>query len=461
MSFSVNDTITAISTPLGIGGIGIIRVSGKDAISIVDKIFKSKKGIRLSLSKSHSIHYGHIIDFNSEEIIDEVLVTIMKAPRSYTCEDTVEINCHGGYYSLSKTLNLLLSKGARLANPGEFTMRAFLNGRIDLSQAEAVIDLITAKTDYAQKIALSQLEGTLQNVITDAINQLIDISAIIEAYIDFPEDGLSDPDNKELTDKIKSLINTLQRLSSSFDEGRFLREGLSVSIVGKPNVGKSSLLNRLIMRDRAIVTDLPGTTRDIIEEFINIKGLPVKIIDTAGIRATSNKIEIEGIRRSMKALETSDLIIAVFDNSSVLTDEDLQIIDSIRGKKFLIVFNKCDIINNAIDKSIFYNMTTCEISALTGMGIEELKEKLFNLAVKNDSALNRGDFVITNERHKTLLDNTITGLENAYNSITSKQHLEITSIHIRECLDYLGEIVGLVSSDDILNKIFSSFCIGK
>ncbi|MCX8068992.1 MAG: tRNA uridine-5-carboxymethylaminomethyl(34) synthesis GTPase MnmE [Thermodesulfovibrionales bacterium] len=457
----MKDTIAAISTPLGIGGIGIVRVSGNDAISIVDKIFKSKNGVSLLSSKSYKIHYGFIVDDQTGEAIDEVLVSVMKGPRSYTCEDIVEINCHSGYLTLSRTLNLLLSKGARLANPGEFTMRAFLNGRIDLSQAEAVMDLINAKTDYARKISLSQLEGRLQVEINNAINQLTDIMVIIEAYIDFPEDDLSDFDKITLIDKIKSLHDNLQRLSSSFDEGRFLREGLAISIIGKPNVGKSSLLNRLLMRDRAIVTDLPGTTRDIIEECINIKGLPVKIIDTAGIRNTLNKIEIEGIKRSMKAIETSDIVLAVFDHSLQLSDEDFKVIENIRGKKSIVVLNKCDINTAGVDKKAFENLTICEISALTGMGIEKLKETIFNLAVKNDSAFSHGDFMITNERHKILIDDTILGLENAYHSINSNLHLEIISMYIRECIDYLGEIVGRVSNEEIINRIFTTFCIGK
>ncbi|HIJ59902.1 MAG TPA: tRNA uridine-5-carboxymethylaminomethyl(34) synthesis GTPase MnmE [Nitrospirae bacterium] len=461
MTLTTKDTIAAISTPIGTGGIGIIRVSGIDAITIVDKVFVSKKEKKLSNVKSHTIHYGYIFDDKTNEIIDEVLVTVMKSPHSYTCEDTVEINCHGGYLSLSKTLNLLLSRGARFAQPGEFTMRAFLNGRIDLSQAEAVMDLINSKTDIAHKNALSQLEGLLQDRINNILNELVETSAYIEAHIDFPEDDIGDIDKSGLLDQIDRIKCNIQNLSNSFNEGKYLKEGLAVSIIGKPNVGKSSLLNCLLMKNRAIVTDIPGTTRDIIEEMLNIKGLPVKIIDTAGIRDAENIIEKEGIMRSKKSIELSDIILAVFDSSALFDEQDLQIVEMIKGKKCIIVLNKCDLNKNLIDLKFFENFKVSHISALKGQGIDELKDTLFELAVGKDSAISQGDFLITSQRHKFLLDSTTDALNMAIEKIITKQPLEIVALYIRESIDSLSEITGAVRIEEILNKIFEGFCIGK
>lgn len=478
----LDDTIAAISTPLGVGGIGIVRLSGKEAISIVEKIFSSPKNKSLKESESHRLIYGFIKDPSTGTTIDEVLVTIMKAPHTYTKEDVVEINCHGGFLPLRNVLELILNYGARLAEPGEFTKRAFLNGRIDLSQAEAVIDLINAKTDASRKVALEQLSGGLSEKITSLGDRTASICAHIEAYIDFPEEDIEPASLEGVLNEIRDIKNELSTLSKSFEEGRFFREGLKIAIVGRPNVGKSSLLNTLLNYDRAIVTETPGTTRDVLEEYLNIKGLPVRIMDTAGIRETHEMAEREGVMRSLRAIDDADLVIGILDGSSIMNNEDIMVLEKIKDKNFIVTINKSDlpIAENDLEKRLrAYSENILKISALTGSGLDALKNKILDIflvrsqkpvraTLSEDSYREvRSHFdesngvIVTNIRHKVAIDNAVNALDNASTALSPVQPLEIVAMEMRDALDRLGEIVGVVTTEDILNKIFSEFCIGK
>lgn len=456
-----NDTIATISTPIGEGGIGIVRLSGRDAIEIAGRLFISPKGKRLSQVRSHTIHYGFIRDPLTGERIDEVLLSVMKTPYTYTREDIVEINCHGGFIPLKRTLELLIREGARLAEPGEFTKRAFLNGRIDLAQAEAVADLIRAKTETSQRLALEQLRGGLSEKIVMLRDRLIDLCAHIEAYIDFPEEDIEPAETEGLDSALSSIIDELSVLSLTYEEGRFFREGVRVAIVGRPNVGKSSLLNALLKKDRAIVTELPGTTRDVIEELLNIKGLLVRIMDTAGIRESHDMAEIEGVKRSLQAIDEADLVIVLIDGSREISNEDLYILEKVRekGKRFILGINKSD-----LDMFPFsFNMLselTLPMSAKTGQGLEELRDAIVDLTVRKGIE-GSGGVMITNLRHKVAIDNAISALRRASMDLKDSQPQEIVAISLREALDHLGEIVGAVTTEDILNRIFSEFCIGK
>ena len=461
-----DDTIAAVSTPPGEGGIGIVRLSGKEAISIVDRIFVSPAGKLPSGVRSHSVIYGFIKDPDTSEKIDEVIVTVMRAPRTYTREDVVEINCHGGMLPLRRILGSVISQGSRPAEPGEFTRRAFLNGRVDLSQAEAVIDVIKARTEQAERMAIQQLEGRLSAEITALRDCVTESCALVETYIDFPEEEVELPDSASFISSMQDILDRLSALSRSFEEGRLFREGAAMAIVGKPNVGKSSLLNTLLKKDRAIVTDLPGTTRDIIEEGLNIDGIPVRIMDTAGIREAHDLVEAEGIRRSLAAIEGADIILAVYDASRVLDRADRQIIEKVNNKKTISVINKWDISNRDFDAednglNIY---PTVKISALRGEGIDVLKDTIVAALLSNkampgqDSA---ADILITNVRHKQLVDGAFASLWQARGTFEKGEPLEVTALFLREALNSLGEIIGVVTTDDILNKIFSEFCIGK
>ncbi len=459
----LDDTIVAISTPIGEGGIGIVRLSGQDAIGIANKIFSSPKGKRLKDTKSHTVVYGFIVNPDSRERIDEVLVTVMRAPKTYTKEDVIEINCHGGMLPLHACIQLLLNEGARLAEPGEFTKRAFLNGRIDLSQAEAVIDLIRAKTGQAEKVALKQLEGRLSEKIKKIVDRLTDICAHIEAYIDFPEEEIEIITKNEIIHSMQALRNELFTLSKGYDEGKFFREGVSAAIVGKPNVGKSSLLNVLLRKDRAIVTEIPGTTRDVIEDYFNINGLPLKIMDTAGIRETPDLAEIEGVKRSLKAIKGADIVIAVFDASRPVDEADRELIERIKDKKAIAVINKSDIENPVFSlRSLAFSLQpVVKVSALTSDGIDAFKSAIYNACISSDSSHDIESVLITNARHKQSIDNASESLKKAEETLNEKEPLEVAALFLRESLDSLGEITGAVTTEDILNKIFSEFCIGK
>ncbi|MBM4136650.1 MAG: tRNA uridine-5-carboxymethylaminomethyl(34) synthesis GTPase MnmE [Nitrospira sp.] len=461
----IEDTIAAISTPLGEGGIGIVRLSGKDSIALVDRIFCSPKNKSLKDSKSHRIIYGCIKDPSNDREVDEVLVTIMRSPYSYTREDVVEINCHGGMITLQKTLELVLREGARLADPGEFTKRAFMNGRIDLSQAEAVLDLIKSKTDESRRIAIEQLQGGLSEKITTLRDRMTDICVHLEAYIDFPEDEIVPASKHDMLETMKDVDSELQKLITTYDEARFFREGLSTAIIGRPNVGKSSLLNALLKKDRAIVTESPGTTRDVIEEYLNIKGLPLRIMDTAGIRDVEDIAEKEGVKRSLQSIENADLVIAIFDRSESLKNEDFEVIDKIKDKNAIIALNKCDLLpsfdkDEIVSRLTIYDSRVLDISAMRGDGIEELKDMIFHSCLKNWKEAREG-IVVTNLRHKIAIEHAQASLKKALSALLESQPLEIIALEIRDSLDRLGEIVGAVATEDILNRIFNEFCIGK
>lgn len=467
---ALDDTIAAISTPLGEGGIGIVRLSGRDAFRIASKIFSSPKKRKLTGAETRRITHGFIIDPSTNAAIDEVLVSIMRAPNTYTREDTVEINCHGGLLPLRKTLELLLNNGARLAEPGEFTKRAFLSGRIDLSQAEAVIDIIRAKTEASRKIAIEQLSGSLSGKITLLRDSITGLCAQIEAYIDFPEDDIEPASKDLISGGVCSVRDELSLLSESFEEGRFFREGLRVAIVGKPNVGKSSLMNALLKWERAIVTEMPGTTRDLLEEYLNIKGLPVRIMDTAGIRETHEMAEREGVQRSLRAIEDADIVIGVIDGSRHLSDEDLDVLNRLKDQRTIIALNKSDLLPaEDINKRLeAFSENIVLLSAKTGSGLDVLKERIVDVVVKprslsplSASHEAAAGVLVTNVRHKAAIDNAIKALDRTSDILVSRQPLEIAAIELRDALDRLGEIVGAVTTEDILNKVFSEFCIGK
>ena len=465
-----DDTIAAISTPLGEGGIGIVRLSGRDSVAIAAKLFSSRKRRKLEEAESHKLVHGFIRDPVSGTNIDEVLIAVMRAPHTYTREDVVEINCHGGILPLRKTLELALKNGGRLAEPGEFTKRAFLNGRIDLSQAEAVIDLIRAKTEESGRIALEQLSGGLSGKITGLRDRIASSYAHIETYIDFPEDEIEPAPLGSILEEIQNIGKDLSDLSETFEEGRFFRDGLKVAIVGRPNVGKSSLLNALLNRDRAIVTDAPGTTRDVLEEYLNIKGLPVRIMDTAGIREAHEMAEKEGVARSLKAIADADVVIGIIDGASALNSEDLTVLDRVRDKKSIIAINKSDLplTESSLERQMgVYSDDVLRISAKTGDGLGELKDRIIDSVITNQKAAVRGPSdigsgaIVTNVRHKTAINNAMRSLDRATSGLKSALPLELVAVEMRDALDRLGGIVGTVTTDDILEQIFSQFCIGK
>lgn len=462
----LDDTIAAISTPLGEGGIGIVRLSGKEAVAIAGKLFISRKDKRLEDTDSHKLLHGFIKDPSTGRNVDEVLVAVMRAPHTYTREDVVEINCHGGILSLRTVLELLLKQGARLAEPGEFTRRAFMNGRIDLSQAEAIIDIIRAKTEESGRVALEQLAGGISERIVSIRNRIASACAHIEAYIDFPEEEIEPASLNDILRDILDVIDGLSALSGSFEEGRFFREGLKVAIVGRPNVGKSSLLNALLNRDRAIVTDTPGTTRDVLEEYLNIHGLPVRVMDTAGIREAHDMAEKEGVARSLRAIADADIVIGVLDGTAELNAEDRILLDRIKDKKSIIAINKSDLTtgdHNPETHLAAFSKRLLRISAKTGAGLDLLKEMLVDVSSVRSHRLfgeNVG-VVVTNLRHKTAIDKAVASLDKAIKGLQASLPLEIIAVEMRDALDRLGEIVGVVTTEDLLDRIFSEFCIGK
>lgn len=462
------DTISAISTPIGEGGIGIIRMSGSIAFNIAETIFISSSGKSLKDSPSHRIYHGFIIDPDTGDKIDEVLLTVMRSPRTYTKEDIIEINCHGGFVPLKRVLELTLKQGSRLAEPGEFTKRAFLNGRLDLTQAEAVIEIIQSKTAQSEKIAIEQLSGNLRIRINALRAKLVNILTNIEAYIDFPEEEIEPESFNDIKRKIIDATKTIEGLSRTYDEGKFFKDGLKAAIVGRPNVGKSSLLNALLEKDRAIVTPIPGTTRDTLEEYINIGGLPVKVMDTAGIRESHDMAEKEGVKRSLQAIADCDLAVVVLDGSlPVIKEEDKGVINDTQDKKTVIVINKSDILHKDFcypkDKDVIIN-----VSSKTGAGISELKQAIFDMFINpksgDASALaveSQNGVIITNIRHKTALDNAVYGLREALSCMDSSRPLEIVSMELRTAIDKLSELTGAVTTDEILKNIFDNFCVGK
>ncbi|WP_373897211.1 tRNA uridine-5-carboxymethylaminomethyl(34) synthesis GTPase MnmE [Haloimpatiens sp. FM7315] len=455
------DTIAAVSTSLGEGGISIIRVSGDKALEVVARVFKGKNNREIKDIKSYSMRYGFIIDKIKDEVIDEVIVSYMKGPKSFTAEDTVEINCHGGVVATNKVLNEVIKSGARLAEPGEFTKRAFLNGRIDLSQAEAVIDIIRAKTDLSMKSAIKQSQGKISKEIDNMRQELLAFIAHIEATVDYPEDDLEEVTSMKVKCKLKGIIDKIDRLLSTADEGKMLKEGIKIVIVGKPNVGKSSLLNALLDEKRAIVTDVPGTTRDVIEEYINIEGIPVKLIDTAGIRETENVVEKIGVEKSKEKIEEADLIILMLDLSRNLDKEDQEIIEYIKNRKYIVLLNKSDLHRNIESNELneLESKFLIDVSVKTGEGLEEIKNCIKDLFFKGE--IKTEDIYITNNRHKEVLIRARESLSSAVDTLLHVEAIDLASIDIRNAWSSLGEITGDTVEENIIDKIFSEFCLGK
>ncbi|MDI6786711.1 MAG: tRNA uridine-5-carboxymethylaminomethyl(34) synthesis GTPase MnmE [bacterium] len=456
----LNDTIVAISTSLGEGAIGIVRLSGKDVLGIAKKIFVPNKGSRKL--KSHQMRYGRILSPDKNKVIDLVLINYMKAPKTYTREDILEINVHGGIIPVRRVLDIVLKCGARLADPGEFTKRAFLNGRIDLTQAEAVIDVIRAKTEASLKIAIDQLQGGLKKKVFEIRNLIVKLYAKVELQLDFSEEEIEEYSHEELAKEALSIKIRLEKLLKTFNSGKIYKEGIKVAIIGKPNVGKSSLLNELIGEKRAIVTQFPGTTRDTIEEVINLEGMPLQIIDTAGLRHTKCEIEKEGLKRTKKAIETADLILLMIDSSNVFDEEDKKIISDTKHKKKIWVINKIDLPPQLKVKEleIKNQSPVIKISALKRIGIEDLKKKIRELFLKGDIS-SKDDILITNFRHYKAIQKAANSIKEVINTIEKKLSLEFTSIDLKEALDSLGVMVGETVSEDILNEIFANYCIGK
>ncbi|GAB6168748.1 tRNA uridine-5-carboxymethylaminomethyl(34) synthesis GTPase MnmE [Clostridium carnis] len=455
------DTICAIATAIGEGGIAIIRVSGDKALEIVSKVFKAKSGTDIKAMKSYTMKYGHIVSLDTKELVDEVIISYMKGPKSFTAEDTVEINCHGGVTSTNKVLETVLKAGARLAEPGEFTKRAFLNGRIDLSQAEAVMDLITAKTDLAMKSALMQSTGVLSQEINKLREYLLNVLALIEYAVDFTEDDEEvDPTIPiRVAESLDKAVYEMNRLLKSADEGKIIRDGLSLAIVGKPNVGKSSLLNTLLREKRAIVTDIAGTTRDVIEEYINLDGIPVKIIDTAGIRETEDIVEKIGVEKSKEKIKESDLVLLVLDSSRNLDEEDKEIISAIENKKTIVLLNKIDL-ETKLDENLINSFENIiKISAKEELGIDGLKNEIKNMFF--NGKIDSESLIISNSRHKQALIRAKENSENALIRVKNNEFLDLISIYVTSGLKALGEITGSELEEDLVNKIFREFCCGK
>lgn len=458
----MSDTIAAISTAVGEAGIGIVRLSGREAINIGKKVFRGNNQNNINKIENRKLIYGHIID-ESNEIIDEVLIAFMKGPYTYTKENMVEIYCHGGIIPVKKTLELLLKNQARMAEPGEFTKRAFLNGRLDLSQAEAVIDIIKSKTEESYEVSLNQLEGSITNKVKEIRDILLSMRAHVEASIDFSDEDIEDITFGELKEDALKVQSEIGKLLSTADRGKVLRDGINTVILGKPNVGKSSLLNAILRENRAIVTDIPGTTRDIIEEYANIDGVPLKIIDTAGIRETEDMVEKIGVDRARETVKDADLIIGVFDGSRDLTDEDYEIINLIKEKPSLIIINKTDLpskysiedFRNLIEVENIINTSMTE-----GIGINILEESIKDMFYAGE-VRSESDVVITNIRHKNQLDKSLKNINSVIEDINMEVPLDCIEVDLRDCWDNLGEISGDTIDEDILDKIFSEFCIGK
>ncbi|MBR3003371.1 MAG: tRNA uridine-5-carboxymethylaminomethyl(34) synthesis GTPase MnmE [Clostridia bacterium] len=437
-------------------------MSGENSFKILEKIFKAKNNQNIEEIKGYTIKYGYIVD-NEQNIIDEVLVSYFKAPKSYTTENMCEINTHGGTVILRKILELCLRNGAELAEPGEFTKRAFLNGRIDLLQAESVIDIINAKSEKEAKTSIKQLEGNLSKKINEIKQKILDVMVNVEVAIDYPEYDVEDATNEQILNMLNEVEGDLTKLEKSFDNGKIIKEGIKTAIIGKPNAGKSSLLNAILKEERAIVTDIEGTTRDTIEEFVNINGIPLKLVDTAGIRNTENEVEKIGVVKSKKIAEEADLIVAIFDSSKELTSEDIEILDIIKGKKVIIVLNKIDLeskIDENNPKLQEVSNYIVKISALNDLGIENLYNKISEMFNLNEINVDN-ELVITNLRHKNLISKAIENVKKARETLENQMPSDIIAIFIKDILESLGEITGEEVTENIINEIFAKFCLGK
>ncbi len=453
------DTIAAIATPIGEGGISIIRVSGENALEIVNKIFR---GANLNKVASHTIHYGHIIDYANKDVVDEVLVTVMLAPKTFTRENTVEVSCHGGLLVTEKILQLILDNGARMATPGEFTKRAFINGRIDLTQAESIMDIIEAKTDRARQVAIKQLEGGLLFEIRKLRQELLNTMAHEEVNIDYPEYDMDDVTSKEMYDKAQQVIKEIDKLLATAQEGKVVRSGLATAIVGRPNVGKSSLLNYLSKEEKAIVTNIAGTTRDTLEEYVSLKGILLKLIDTAGIRQTDDIVEKIGVERSKRAITESDLVLLLINSSEELTEEDQKLLELTQDKKRIVILNKADQVAKITKKDI-QKITDSPIVTISVLkkqnmiGLEEAIKSLFLQGITDS----KSEVMVTNQRQNDLLRKAKQSLIEAIEAINDNMPLDLVQIDLKEAWDSLGEITGDTAPDELITQLFSKFCLGK
>ncbi len=474
-----NDTIAAIATPPGAGGIGVIRVSGTDAFSLVLPLLRRPAG-RTNLPPSHTLTYGHLIDLPTGELLDEVLVAFMRAPHTYTCEDVVEIQGHGGPLILHRILRTVLARGARMAHPGEFTLRAFLNGRLDLAQAEAVMDLIGAETEAGQRLAMQQLRGRLSEQVQEARNSVLNVIARIEASIDFPEEDVPTPQAEELRPLIALAQRQVDALLAGADQGRLYRQGVRTAIIGRPNVGKSSLLNALLRTERAIVTPIAGTTRDTVEEMVNLHGIPLHLIDTAGITPTDDPVEQVGVQRSRAAAESADVVLVVFDGSEALVEQDRRVSAELQALGFgassisaeasyrprrpvIIVVNKADRPQSLADTElgrIWPDAAIIRTSTLTGEGLSELENAIAELVLAGN-VVHSESVLVTSARHQEALRRTAEHLQASLVSLEQALPLDFVSIDLRVAYNALGEVTGETASEDLLDKIFSEFCIGK
>ncbi len=456
-----NKTIAAISTAPGIGGIGIIRMSGDECFEILEKIFAPIKKEPIESIKGYTIKFGYIVDQNNNKI-DEVLVSFFKSPKSYTTENMCEINSHGGLVIMNQILDLCLRNGAELAEPGEFTKRAFLNGRMDLSQAEAVIDVINSKTDKEAKVSVKQLEGSLSNKIENIRKKVISMMADIEATIDYPEYDIEEVTNAQILKILDEVNKELGALEKSFYNGKIIRDGISTAIIGRPNAGKSSLLNMILNEERAIVTDIEGTTRDTIEEFIQIEGVPLKIIDTAGIRNAKDEVERIGVNKALEIAKNSDIVIAIFDVSRDFNDEDEKILELLKEKKAIILLNKIDLNINKINMEKIKSLgkTVIETSMKNGEGIEELYSEISRI-FKLEEIVSDGELIVSNARHKNIILNARENARKARETIEMCMPIDIISGNLKEILEELGKITGETVTDDVIKEIFSKFCLGK
>ena len=457
------DTIAAISTAPGEGAIGIVRISGDLAISIASSIYQCGTK-QLEEQKTHTIHYGHIVDPKSGEVYDEVMVSVLRAPKTFTREDIVEINCHGGFVAINRVLQLVLRMGARLAEPGEFTKRAFLNGRIDLSQAEAVMDLIRAKTDKSMQLAMRQLDGQLSNLIQNLRQEILNTLAQVEVNIDYPEyDDVEEMTLQLLREKTQQVLQGIRALLNTASQGKILRDGLKTAIVGRPNVGKSSLLNVLLREEKAIVTDIAGTTRDTIEEYVNVRGVPLQLIDTAGIRETDDVVEKIGVERSRKALNEADFVLLLLNQSETLQEEDIRLLETTKGMKRIILFNKTDLRSKLSTEDIAPYAKEEEIvttSMLNKEGIDQLEEKIAGYFFQGQ--MNERDATyLSNTRHIALLEKAEQALVEVQNGIEMEMPVDLIQIDFTRAWDLLGEITGDSVQDELLTQLFSQFCLGK
>ena len=456
------DTITSISTPMGEGAIGIVRLSGPEAVEIGDKLYKGKK--KLKDVPSHTINYGHIIDPETDEVVEEVMISVLRAPKTFTREDIIEINCHGGILTINRILELTMTHGARMAEPGEYTKRAFLNGRIDLSQAEAVMDFIRSKTDRASKVAMNQIEGRLSDLIKRQRQSILEILAQVEVNIDYPEyDDVEDATTEFLLAQSKKIKNEIDQLLETGTQGKIMREGLSTVIVGKPNVGKSSMLNNLIQDNKAIVTEVAGTTRDVLEEYVNVRGVPLRLVDTAGIRDTEDIVEKIGVERSRKALSEADLILFVLNNNEPLTEEDRTLYEVIKNEDAIVIVNKTDL-ERQLDieevKTMIGDTPLIQTSMLKQEGIDELELQIRDLFFGGE-VQNQDMTYVSNSRHISLLKQARQTIQDAIDAAEAGIPMDMVQIDLTRTWELLGEIIGESANDELINQLFSQFCLGK